>query len=244
MTPDYAAAAHREARRDRHRPATAALPRAIPQTARLRRTLDPDRLLVSLFPAGHSCRWASQRKPPRRHEPPRAADRIMGSPVGTNPERQRQLPKPERIANLEFFLTHDAPAVRGYRLDRPAALPRRYAQALADELGHTVFLLGLDDDRWWAYRHDADEATSAFFVGLSRAAQRLIFTRRFGGPAGRPSPVHNGAGSGGGAGRRRACDAERTGCQRGSRVAPADPGARGRPGPAPGAAGDLDRRRC
>ena len=135
-------------------------------------------------------------------------------------------------------------AVRGYRLDRPAALPRRYAQALADELGHTVFLLGLDDDRWWAYRHDADEATSAFFVGLSRAAQRLIFTRRFGGPAGRPGPVHNGGGSGGGAGRRRACDAERTGCQRGSRVAPADPGARGRPGPAPGAAGDLDRRRC
>jgi hypothetical protein len=31
MTPDYAAAAHREARRDRHRPATTALPRAIPQ---------------------------------------------------------------------------------------------------------------------------------------------------------------------------------------------------------------------
>jgi DNA helicase-2/ATP-dependent DNA helicase PcrA len=41
---------------------------------------------------------------------------------------------------------------------------------------HTVFFLGLDDDQWWAYRYDADEATSAFFVGLSRAAQRLIFT--------------------------------------------------------------------
>lgn len=41
---------------------------------------------------------------------------------------------------------------------------------------HTVFFLGLDDDQWWAYQHDADEATSAFFVGLSRAAHRLIFT--------------------------------------------------------------------
>jgi DNA helicase II / ATP-dependent DNA helicase PcrA len=41
---------------------------------------------------------------------------------------------------------------------------------------HTVFFLGLDDDQWWAYQRDADEATSAFFVGLSRAAHRLVFT--------------------------------------------------------------------
>jgi superfamily I DNA/RNA helicase len=41
---------------------------------------------------------------------------------------------------------------------------------------HTVFFLGLDDDQWWAYNLDVDEATSTFFVGLSRAAQRLIFT--------------------------------------------------------------------
>jgi DNA helicase-2/ATP-dependent DNA helicase PcrA len=41
---------------------------------------------------------------------------------------------------------------------------------------HTVFFLGLDDDQWWAYQRDTDEATAAFFVGLSRAAQRLIFT--------------------------------------------------------------------
>ncbi len=41
---------------------------------------------------------------------------------------------------------------------------------------HTVFFLGLDDDQWWAYQRNADEATSAFFVGLSRAAQRVIFT--------------------------------------------------------------------
>ena len=41
---------------------------------------------------------------------------------------------------------------------------------------HTVFFLGLDDDQWWAHDRDVDESTSAFFVGLSRAAQRLIFT--------------------------------------------------------------------
>jgi DNA helicase II / ATP-dependent DNA helicase PcrA len=41
---------------------------------------------------------------------------------------------------------------------------------------HTVFFLGLDDGQWWAYQRDVDEATSTFFVGLSRAAHRLIFT--------------------------------------------------------------------
>ena len=41
---------------------------------------------------------------------------------------------------------------------------------------HTIFFLGLDDDQWWAYQRDTSEATSAFFVGLSRAAHRLIFT--------------------------------------------------------------------
>jgi pimeloyl-ACP methyl ester carboxylesterase len=64
-------------------------------------------------------------------------------------------PRPERIANLEFFLTHDAPAVRRYQLDLnalhqaaarivPAAgastqtFPRQCAQALADELGRRL----------------------------------------------------------------------------------------------------------
>ena len=41
---------------------------------------------------------------------------------------------------------------------------------------HTVFFLGLDEDQWWAYQRDVNEATSTFFVGLSRAAHRLIFT--------------------------------------------------------------------
>lgn len=36
------------------------------------------------------------------------------------PEVEIPQPKPERIANLEFFLTHDAPAVRRYRLNLPA----------------------------------------------------------------------------------------------------------------------------
>ncbi|HEY0166610.1 MAG TPA: ATP-dependent helicase [Jatrophihabitans sp.] len=41
---------------------------------------------------------------------------------------------------------------------------------------HTVFFVGMDDDRWWAHARDRDESTSTFFVGLSRAAQRIIFT--------------------------------------------------------------------
>jgi pimeloyl-ACP methyl ester carboxylesterase len=64
-------------------------------------------------------------------------------------------PRPERIANLAFFLTHDAPAVRRCELDLPAlheaaarimpaagvstrAFPRHCAQALADELGRPL----------------------------------------------------------------------------------------------------------
>lgn len=41
---------------------------------------------------------------------------------------------------------------------------------------HTVFFLGLDDNQWWAHHQDPDGSTSTFFVGLSRAAHRLIFT--------------------------------------------------------------------
>lgn len=41
---------------------------------------------------------------------------------------------------------------------------------------HTVFFLGLDDDQWWSHTRDPEGSTSTFFVGLSRAAQRLIFT--------------------------------------------------------------------
>lgn len=41
---------------------------------------------------------------------------------------------------------------------------------------HTVVMLGLDDEQWWSYYKDTLEATSTFFVGLSRAAQRLVFT--------------------------------------------------------------------
>ncbi len=72
------------------------------------------------------------------------------------PDVELARPKPERIANLEFFLTNDAPAVRGYRLDLaalhaaagrivPAAgssrgdgFVYRCAQALAEELGRPL----------------------------------------------------------------------------------------------------------
>jgi superfamily I DNA/RNA helicase len=42
---------------------------------------------------------------------------------------------------------------------------------------HTVFFVGLDDDQWWAHARDTVESTMAFFVGVSRAAERLIFTQ-------------------------------------------------------------------
>ncbi|GGL02780.1 DNA helicase [Salinibacterium xinjiangense] len=42
---------------------------------------------------------------------------------------------------------------------------------------HTVFVLGLDDNQWWSYAREAQETTSAFFVALSRAKQRLIISR-------------------------------------------------------------------
>ncbi|CAN5286839.1 ATP-dependent helicase [soil metagenome] len=41
---------------------------------------------------------------------------------------------------------------------------------------HTVFFVGLDGDQWWAHTRDTVESTMAFFVGMSRAAERLIFT--------------------------------------------------------------------
>jgi superfamily I DNA/RNA helicase len=41
---------------------------------------------------------------------------------------------------------------------------------------HTVMFLGLDDDQWWSHQRSRSESTSTFFVGLSRAAQRLVFT--------------------------------------------------------------------
>ena len=40
----------------------------------------------------------------------------------------------------------------------------------------TVLFLGLDDDSWWSHRPGGIEGLSTFFVGLSRAEQRAIFT--------------------------------------------------------------------
>lgn len=41
---------------------------------------------------------------------------------------------------------------------------------------HTVFFLGLDDRQWWSHARNPKESTAAFYVGLSRAAQRTVFT--------------------------------------------------------------------
>jgi superfamily I DNA/RNA helicase len=42
---------------------------------------------------------------------------------------------------------------------------------------HTVFFIGLDRDQWWAHARDTVESTMTFFVGVSRAAERLVFTQ-------------------------------------------------------------------
>lgn len=41
---------------------------------------------------------------------------------------------------------------------------------------HTTVVLNVDDNQWWSYRKGNPEGMATFFVGLSRAAQRLIFT--------------------------------------------------------------------
>ncbi|WP_093858165.1 3'-5' exonuclease [Streptomyces sp. TLI_053] len=51
----------------------------------------------------------------------------------------------------------------------------------------TVFLLGLDENQWWAYSRDPIESQRAFFVGLSRAAERLIVTTTM--PDARTGPI-------------------------------------------------------
>ena len=40
----------------------------------------------------------------------------------------------------------------------------------------TVIFLALDDNAWWSFRQQPDEARSTFFVAFSRAKQRVIFT--------------------------------------------------------------------
>lgn len=41
---------------------------------------------------------------------------------------------------------------------------------------HTVFIVGLDDDQWWSHANNSIESTMTFFVGVSRAAERIVFT--------------------------------------------------------------------
>ncbi|WP_433955348.1 3'-5' exonuclease [Janibacter indicus] len=42
---------------------------------------------------------------------------------------------------------------------------------------HTVFFIGLDSDQWWSHARNVIESTMTFFVGVSRAAERLVFTQ-------------------------------------------------------------------
>lgn len=41
---------------------------------------------------------------------------------------------------------------------------------------HTVIFVGLEDDAFWSYARQSDEDKCAFFVALSRAKERVVFT--------------------------------------------------------------------
>ena len=41
---------------------------------------------------------------------------------------------------------------------------------------HTVIFVGLEDDAFWSYNSQANEDNCAFFVALSRAKERILFT--------------------------------------------------------------------
>ena len=41
---------------------------------------------------------------------------------------------------------------------------------------HSVIFVGLDDGAWWSFDKDQIEATAGFFVALTRAKQRVLFT--------------------------------------------------------------------
>jgi superfamily I DNA/RNA helicase len=40
----------------------------------------------------------------------------------------------------------------------------------------TILFVGLDDKMWWSHKVGGYEGRATFFVGLSRAKQRAIFT--------------------------------------------------------------------
>ena len=42
---------------------------------------------------------------------------------------------------------------------------------------HTVIFVGLHQNAFWGYRNNQEEETNAFFVALSRARERVFFTR-------------------------------------------------------------------
>ncbi len=61
--------------------------------------------------------------------------------------------------------------------DAPNAVPLLTIHRSKGLEYHTVFFLGLEDQQWWAHSQDIAASISTFFVGLSRAAQRVVFTR-------------------------------------------------------------------
>jgi superfamily I DNA/RNA helicase len=61
--------------------------------------------------------------------------------------------------------------------DAPDAVPLLTVHRSKGLEYHTVFFVGLENGQWWSHSNDIPGSISTFFVGLSRAAQRVIFTR-------------------------------------------------------------------
>jgi len=67
------------------------------------------------------------------------------------------------------------------RVDRVGQLPLLTVHKSKGLEYDTVIFMGLDDSAWWSYSSTNPEGKATFFVGLSRAKQRVVFTYSGGG---------------------------------------------------------------
>jgi len=67
------------------------------------------------------------------------------------------------------------------RVDRVGQLPLLTVHKSKGLEYDTVVFMGLDDSAWWSYSSANPEGKATFFVGLSRAKQRVVFTYSGGG---------------------------------------------------------------
>ena len=62
------------------------------------------------------------------------------------------------------------------RVDRVGQVPLMTVHKSKGLEYDTVIFMGLDDSAWWSYSSANPEGKATFFVGLSRAKQRVVFT--------------------------------------------------------------------